>query len=285
MLRAMSLISIFFVLCPPSLAQTPAFDPRDFSGFWNRVGYQERREGIQIVGGCTECGDAGFNKEVPQFTAEGKKRFDANKPAYGRPAGSAPAPAEHEGRRRAVLSALSNDPGMVCEPLGVSRMLMDTYFSPLEFIFTPDRIVQHSEWNDQWREIWTDGRKLPEEPDLLRWFGYSIGRWEGDTLVVNSFGHDERSWLDYYGYPHSDQMRLEERYRKIAPDKIEFVLTVNDPVIYTMPWVSEKKILRKMPPERTILNGWYGMLEDKCVFTEEAEFNKTIRDPAGGISH
>ena len=283
----MRALLLSLVLMPEALgfAQAARFDPKDFSGFWNRAGYQERREGIQIVGGCPTCGDAGINKEVPPFTPEGKKRYDANKPAYGRPAGSAPQQGEPEGRRRAVASAISNDPSMLCEPLGVTRMLLDTYFSPLEFIVAKDRIVQHAEWTDQWREIWTDGRKLPDDPDLTRWYGYSVGHWEGDTLVVNSFGHDDRTWLDYFGYPHSDQMRLEERYHKIAADKMEFVITVTDPLIYTRPWVSETKTLRKLPPERAILNGWYGMLEDKCVPTEESDFNRKVRDPAAGIAH
>ena len=80
-------------------------------------------------------------------------------------------------------------------------------------------------------------------------------------------------------------MCLEERYGRVDADKIEFVLTINEPVICSRPWVSEKKTLRKMPPERAVLNGWYGMLEDKCVPTEEADFNKKVRDPAAGISH
>src|SRR5215207_6345637 len=94
--------SMSFMFSSSLLAQAPSFDPRDLSGYWNRVGYQERREGIQIVGGCSECGDAGINKDVPPLTPQGKKRFDANKPAYGRPLGSPPAANEHEGRRRAV---------------------------------------------------------------------------------------------------------------------------------------------------------------------------------------
>src|SRR6478752_1070953 len=73
-----------------AFGQSQSFDPRDFSGFWNRAGYQERREGIQIVGGCATCGDNGISTDVPPMTPEGKKRYEANKPAYGRPLGSAP---------------------------------------------------------------------------------------------------------------------------------------------------------------------------------------------------
>ena len=277
-------VSVLLIPSVHAFAQSQSFDPRDFSGFWNRAGYQERREGIQIVGGCATCGDNGISTDVPPMTPEGKKRYEANKPAYGRPLGSAPRPGEPDGRRRAVLSAVSNDPTMQCEPLGVTRMLLDTYFSTMEFIFAKDRLIQHSEWTDQWREIFMDGRQLPKDPDLLRWYGYSVARWDGDTLVVNSTGFDDRSWLDYFGYPHSDQMKLEERYRKIAPDKIEFQMTIDDPVIYTKPWVSEKKVLRKVPADRSVISGWAGLLEDKCVPTEEADFNKKVRDPAAGIA-
>jgi hypothetical protein len=280
-----NLILTIILVCPSVLAAQSNFDPRDFTGMYDRVGHLERREGIQVVGGCAECGDPGFGKDVPPFTPEGQRRFDANKPAYGRAVDLPKVSQEHIGRQRAVLSALSNDPTFNCEPLGVTRLILDTYFAALEFVHTRDRILQHLEWTNEWREIWMDGRELPAEPDLPRWFGYSVGRWDGDTLVVNSFGHDERTWIDYFGYPHSDQMRLEERYRRIDKDKIEVVMTVNDPVIYTRPWVSEKKILRRLPPGRATLNGWTGLLDDRCVPTEEAEFKKKITDPSGGISH
>src|SRR6188472_3200615 len=123
-MRRALVLALLLIPSSRTFAQKAAFDARDFSGFWNRGGYQERREGIQIVGGCADCGDNGISKDVPPFTEEGRKRYDANKPAYGRPAGSAPQPGEPEGRRRAVASAVSNDPSMVCEPLGVTRLLM-----------------------------------------------------------------------------------------------------------------------------------------------------------------
>ena len=283
-MQKLTLIGILLI-SPSVLAAQNNFDPRDFTGMYDRVGHLERREGIQVVGGCAECGDPGFARDVPPFTAEGQKRFDANKPAYGRAVDVPKAAGEHIGRQRAVLSAQSNDPTFECEPLGVTRLLLNTYFAALEFVHTRDRILQHLEWTNEWREIWMDGRSLPEDPDLPRWYGYSVGRWEGNTLVVNSFGHDDRTWIDYFGYPHSDQMRLEERYRRISPDKIEFVMTINDPLIYTKPWVSETKILRRLPPERATLNGWTGLLDDRCVPSEEADFKKKITDPSGGISH
>jgi hypothetical protein len=268
-----------------SAQQKPTFDPHDFSGFWDRVGYERGVGGKQAVGGCNICGDPGFGVDVPPMTPEGKKKFEANKPAYGRPAGGPLQAGVDIGRQRAVLSALSNDPTMKCQPLGVVRLLLSTYFGAMEFVQLPDRIIEHFEWTNEWREIWMDGREIPAEPDLTRWNGYSVGHWDGDTLVVNSFGHDERTWLDFFGYPHSDQMRLEERYRRIASDQIEFVMTVNDPAIYTKPWSSDKKVLRRLSAERETLSGWKALLDDRCEPEEEADFNRKVRDPAGGIAH
>ena len=108
--------------------------------------------------------------------------------------------------------------------------------------------------------------------------GYSVGRWEGDTFVVDSTGFDERTWLDHFGNPHSDEMRLQERYRRVNHDTIEFVITLTDPKTYTKPWVSDTKILT-----------WQNMKEfpDElfCVPSEEQAFNRRVRDPAAGVIH
>jgi hypothetical protein len=79
-------------------------------------------------------------------------------------------------------------------------------------------------------------------------------------------------------------MRLEERYRKIAPDKIELVMTIDDPKVYTAPFVSDRKIFRKLSQEEATIDGWQHLVDDRCVPAEEFDFNKTVRDPAGGIS-
>ena len=260
-----------------------SFDPHDFSGFWGRFGGQARATGIQGGGGCPECGDPGFGTNVPPFTPEGQKRFDEHKPAYGRPVESPRDPKEPFGRHKGVMSALSNDPTMQCEPSGTTRIILSTYFSPMEWVPSRDRMLQHFEWTNEWREIFTDGRQLPTDPDIPRWYGFSVGHWDGDTFVVNSSGYDDRTWLDHFGFPHSDQMRLEERYRKIAPDKIELVMTLDDPKIYTKPFVGDKKIFRKLSAEEATVDGWQHLLDDRCVPSEEFDFNKKVRDPAAGI--
>ena len=97
-------------------------------------------------------------------------------------------PEEHIGRRRAQPPALGNDLYQQCNPMGIPRALL--YPDPEEFIVLPDRILQHFQWGYGLRTIWMDGRALPkpEEVDIARWWGYAVGRWEGNTLVVDVDG-------------------------------------------------------------------------------------------------
>src|SRR5439155_23046960 len=85
---------------------------------------------------------------------------------------------------------------------------------------------------------------LPKDADELKWLGYSVGKWDGDTFVVDSTGFDERTWLDHFGNPRSDQMILQERYHRVDRDTLELTMTLTDPKVYTKPWVSEKKTFR-----------------------------------------
>jgi hypothetical protein len=222
--------------------------------------------------------------EWPVFTPAGQAAFDKNIPSYGLPKDSpeaAKATDQHIGRRRAQPPALGNDPYGTCNPMGVSRALL--YPDPVEFHVLPDRIIQHFEWHYGVRTIWMDGRTLPPNPpDLPRWWGYSVGRWDGDTLVVESVGHDDRTWIDYFGYPHSDELRLEERYRRVSADTLELVMTVTDPKYYAKPWKSQTKRFKLLPKDFIQTpEGWQGLLEDICAPIDEFDFIRTIRDPAG----
>ncbi len=91
-----------------------------------------------------------------------------------------------------------------------------------------------------------DGRKLPDDPDP-RWYGYSVGKWEGDTLVVESNGFNDKTWLGAQGQPHSDQMRTIERYRRIDASTIDFHLTIDDPMTYTKTWETEPRLIKSKP--------------------------------------
>jgi len=280
-LAAVLLTSAVALSSSHTLAQDQAFNPRDLSGVWSR-----NAQGWGGGGTCRECGDRGFGNKVPPFTPAGEALFSANKPSYGRALGSAAAAnntQEHIGRRRAVPPAQGNDIVNNCNPSGVPRILI--YPDPVDFVVASDRIVQIFQWTGQWRTIWMDGRQLPESPDLLRWNGYSVGRWEGDTLVIDSIGFDDRTWVDHFGYPHSDEMRLQERYRRVNRDTLELNMTITDPKIYTAPWVSDVKRFKLLPREIMTYDGWDGILEELCAPVDAVEnFNKRVMEPAGGVT-
>jgi hypothetical protein len=200
---------------------TSEYDARDFSGLWSRAPQQ------YDLAPCPECRDPatwpgyGFFGETPPLTAEGRRRFELNRPARGLELGSEQANARpdiHIGYRRAVLPAFGNDPEMRCEPL--ARLITFSGIgAAMEIVQTDNRIVQLFEWTWDFRDIWMDGRGIPDVEDYLpRFNGYSVGRWEGDTLVVTSTGFDDRQWLDQYGFPISDQAVLEERWDRPSPN-------------------------------------------------------------------
>jgi hypothetical protein len=259
-------------------ADTRPFNAREIGGVWSR-----NSNGFGGGGTCADCGDRGYSLEWPEFTPAGQAAFDQNIPSYGREKGSADAtahPEEHIGRRRAQPPALGNDLYGQCNPMGIPRALL--YPDPVEFYQLPDRVLQHFEWHYGLRTIWTDGRKLPTPVDLPRWWGYAVGRWEGDTFVVESTGYEDRTWIDYFGYPHSDVMHLEERYRRMSYDTLELNMTVTDPKFYAKPWKSQTKRFKLLPKDFIKTpEGWAGLLEDICAPVDELEFNRVIRDPAG----
>ena len=205
-------------------AAQPTFDARDLSGHWDRG---SPLESFANTPGGTRAFELPGAREAP-FTAAGRAAFDANKPGYG--------------PRRAMQR---NDPMGRCEPLGLVRNLVAEIVAPhatFELVQTPTRILQIFEYRHDWREIWLDGRALPTGEDLYpKWNGFSVGRFEGGELVVESAGFDARTWLDKLGYPHSENMRVEERYRRVDASTLELVITITDPEYYTEPWRSDVK--------------------------------------------
>jgi hypothetical protein len=85
------------------------------------------------------------------------------------------------------------------------------------------------------RQIHTDGRPLPQDPDPA-WLGYSVGRWEGDTLVVETIGFNNRTLLDLMGHPHSESLRVVERYHRRDFGHMDVEVTLDDPKMYTKPF-------------------------------------------------
>ncbi len=128
--------------------------------------------------------------------------------------------------------ASAENPTTNCLPQGILRSDVHPY--PFKIIQTPDLVTVLSEADFSFRQIYLDGRKLPVDP-LPSWLGYSIAKWEGDTLVIDSAGFLDKSWLDAAGHPHSDGMRVQERFHRRDFGHMDSQITVDDPAMYTKP--------------------------------------------------
>jgi hypothetical protein len=126
-----------------------------------------------------------------------------------------------------------HDPMSHCLPIGPVRL--NTFTTPTKIVQTPGLFVILNEWNASYRQILMDGRPLPVDPNPS-WNGYSVGRWEGDALVVETNGLRDGLWLDAAGTPLTEQAHLTERYRRPDFGHMEIEVTVNDPKAYTKPF-------------------------------------------------
>lgn len=131
----------------------------------------------------------------------------------------------------------TNDPVLThCAPPGTPRVYFHPY--PFEFVQTPKEIIMLYEYDHTVRRIFTDGRPIPSDPDPS-WMGYSVGHWEGPTtLVVDTVGFNEKTWLDREGHPHSDQLHVTERFRRIDRDHMQIDFIMTDPKALVKPWTA-----------------------------------------------
>ncbi len=127
-----------------------------------------------------------------------------------------------------------DNPDAYCLPIG--HMLYHLHPQPRKLIQTPDVIVILYEANSGVRQIFTDGRSLPDNDPLPWWFGYSVGRWEGDTLVVETTGFRDDVWIDYNGSPLTSSGKITERFRRVNYGSLEIDITIEDPMAYTEPF-------------------------------------------------
>jgi len=184
----------------------------DFSGVWQNDGYDpERPEGA--AGG-------------PPKTAF----FDIAFGLTGAPPYQ-PWAEELASRRKSAFS--KDNPDARCLPLGALQMMAHPL--PKKIVHAPGLLVILHERNMEFRQIFTDGRPLPTDPNPS-WSGYSSGAWEGDTLVVHTAGFRDGLWADFNGSPLTDSARLTERFRRPAYGRLEVEITVDDPKAYTRPW-------------------------------------------------
>jgi hypothetical protein len=124
--------------------------------------------------------------------------------------------------------------GIRCLPPGPKAGIGVGNF-PMKIIQTPGLVVVLYEYQTIYRQFFTDGRALPPDPNPT-WMGYSVGHWDEDTLVVTSAGYNDRTTLDLAGHPHTEALRLTERYRRRDFGHLDVQLTFDDPKAYTRPW-------------------------------------------------
>jgi hypothetical protein len=229
---------------PPGPAPT-----RDLSGVW--VGPQANKP-----------------DPVPPMTPAGEALFKLRQP-YG-------------AASRSDNLGVSNDPFITCDPLGFPRNLLAHAVSSrgrMIFGSAPDRILIASEQQRVWREIWMDGRALPEAVDVRgapesRYYGHSVGRWEGaHTLVIDTMGVDERPWLDEAGRPRSSSARIQERYTRLDEHNLQLTVTIDDPKFYARPWTWMRA-------------NFYWVLgqefhETLCIPSEAIQYRDSLARPSG----
>jgi hypothetical protein len=141
-----------------------------------------------------------------------------------------------------------------CLPPGVPRIMLQA--RPFEIVQTANRILFMYEGGGHvWRQIWMDGRDHPKDPNP-DWLGHSIGHWEGTTLVVDTVGFNDRTWLDDAGHPHTEQLHVIEKFTRANRAAMQYEVTIDDPGAYTKSWNSSS-ILSLQPGEK--------LAEDICL--------------------
>ena len=161
-----------------------------------------------------------------------------------------------------------------CEPLGFTSY--PAYPHPIEIVQIPGRIFIFHEVDRFWRTIWMDGRPLPKldempfGPSIL---GTSVAHWDGDDLVVETIGFNEKTWLDTARHPHSDQLKVTERFHRVDHDNLAVTMTFEDPKAYT-------KSFSWGPKNLHLKSGgnYWELQEDMCSPAEQREFQKNVEN-------
>jgi len=213
---------------PERAAKAPA---HDLTGLWRRARRAPDKKRQYTIFELT----ASLGNEIAPMTPWGEEKFNAAKP---------------NGGAKGVSLAESNDPALKCFPPGVPRIYTSRLGAPFEIVQSQGRVIMLFEYDHIVREIYTDGR--PHPPDLNpTWMGDSIGRWEGNTLVVDTVGFNDKSWLDSVGHPHSDALHLVERIQRVGRDTMIDDITIDDPKSYSKPWVSHMRF--ELKPDWSLL--------------------------------
>lgn len=147
-----------------------------------------------------------------------------------------------------------NELDLRCLPPGVPRIMLMA--RPFAIVQAAKRILLVYEGGAHvWRQVWMDGRAHPKDPNP-NWLGDSVGHWEGNTLLVDSVGFNDRTWLDDAGHPHTEQLHVIEKFTRTNPSTMKYEVTIDDPGAYTKPWTSSSSLSFR-PGER--------LAEDICL--------------------
>jgi hypothetical protein len=144
------------------------------------------------------------------------------------------APLRPQGAKISREHPLGSNPGDKCLPLGIPASGLVS--EPNRIVQSPRMLVIMYESDGTHRQIYTDGRELPKEVAQPAWLGYSAGKWDGDTLVVETAGFNDKTWLDLSGHPHSEALRIVERYHRRDFGHLDVEMTFHDPEMYTKPF-------------------------------------------------
>jgi hypothetical protein len=215
---------------PGEVARTknPAPAPRhDLGGTWD----PGPTSGIQVQGAAARPND-GNPEHEPPYTPLGLEMLNRTKPSAA---------------ARSVMPGDTNDPIVHGDPQGMPRE--DLYeLRVTQIVQFPEKVLVLYTYGKVWRVIWTDGRDFPKDPEP-RWFGYSIGKWVNDnTLLVETRGVDDRTWIDRAGRPHSPDMHVLEWFHRVDQNRLELSVEIEDPKMYTKPWVALYKLPFSMRP-------------------------------------
>ena len=265
-----------FVACAIGLAALLTFSSSAASQTWNFTGMTPEQFSRLPAGGAApvrdltgiwDGGPAGVGATGQEaeraaarspFTPLGEQMARQNRPGNG---------------PRKVSVADINDPlSTQGDPAGFPR-LSTFELRALQITQTPNQVLMLYMFEKRYRIIWTDGRPLPKDADP-RWYGYSVGRWEDDqSFVVETIGLDDRTWIDNDGDPHSTDLRVTERYRRVNQNTLELTVTIDDPKVYTKPWLVRNRMPLRLLPTGTDL------MEMIPSASEAAAYKKVFADP------
>ena len=189
----------------------------DFSGLWHVALRNPCNAALNRFSGCTEIGGSPLARDL----------------GVNLPGGLPYQPWAAEIVKQRAADDSRDDPHVRCLPDNPPRHWGLPHLNKI--VHTPKLLVVLYEVNAMYRQIFTDGRPLPEDP-TPGWNGYSTARWEGDTLVVQTIGFRDSLWIDLHGSPMSDAAKMTERLRRPNYGMLDVEITVDDPKVYTQPW-------------------------------------------------